>query len=288
MHREPQTLSASNRPNLIYTVAFDQPGWRGGRTMAKLLCSSLLRQFWSGEIVVFRNFPEPLFPVERKGLEEVFVETPYFGEGKLAGQACLAAALQYRFEASRMLDASRYEWMAYLDADCLALRNLDHLFAGDADILVQPEIGRKMRDSHVLNGYIDQDELLSPQRNAWLLREANGINAGTFAVRSHCYGEVMERWRAIFESQPARHTDMRDQTAWNRLLLDMDYHAQPFERGEIMFPLTLDKGFLDYKEAALLHFVGGEQRDKIELAFALHMAKTYGDPGGLFLDLLES
>jgi hypothetical protein len=64
------------RPDLIYTVAFDIPGWRGVRTMAKLLCSSLLRQFWSGEIVVFRNFPEPLFPVERKGLEEVFVETP--------------------------------------------------------------------------------------------------------------------------------------------------------------------------------------------------------------------
>ena len=53
--------------------------------MAKLLCSSLLRHFWSGEIVVFRNFPEPLFPVERKGLEEVFVDTPEVGEGRGAG-----------------------------------------------------------------------------------------------------------------------------------------------------------------------------------------------------------
>jgi hypothetical protein len=34
--------------------------------------------------------------------------------------------------------------------------------------------------------------------------------------------------------------------------------------------------------------VGGEQRDKIDLAFALHLMKTYGDSGGLFLDLLES
>lgn len=47
-----------------------------GRTMPKLPCSSLLRHFLSGEIVVFRNFAEPLFPMERKGLEEVFVETP--------------------------------------------------------------------------------------------------------------------------------------------------------------------------------------------------------------------
>ena len=96
------------KPNLIYTVAFDPPGWRGGRTMAKLLCCSLLRQFWSGEIVVFRNFPEPMFPVERKGLEEVFVETPEVGEGQGTGARCLEAALSYRFRAAEMLDPSRY------------------------------------------------------------------------------------------------------------------------------------------------------------------------------------
>jgi hypothetical protein len=70
--------------------------------------------------------------------------------------------------------------------------------------------------------------------------------------------------------------------------LDTGLRVKPFERGEIRFPLHLDKGFLDYKEAALLHFVGGKQRDKIDLAFALHLMKTYGDAGGLFLDLLES
>lgn len=276
------------KPNLIYTVAFDPPGWRGSRTMTKLLCASLLRQFWSGEIVVFRNFPEPLFPVERKGLEELFVETPEVGEGRGSRERCLKAALAYRFHAARLLDASRYGWMAYLDADCLALRNLDHLFAGDADILVQPEAGRKMVDSHVFNGYIGRGEALSPRRNTWLTATGDGINAGTFAVRANHYPSVMERWREIFESPTERHTDMRDQTAWNRLLLDTDLRARPFERGEIRFPFHLDKGFLDYKQAALLHFVGGEQRDKIELAFALHLMKTYGDTGGLFLDLLES
>ena len=276
------------KPDLIYIVAFDMPGWRGGRTMAKLLCSSLLRQFWSGEIVVFRNFPEPLFPVERKGLEEVFVETPEVGEGKGAGDRCLKAALEYRFRAAEMLDAARYRWMAYLDADCLALRNLDHLLAGDSDILVQPEPGRKMLYSHVFNGYLGWDEKLRPRRNAWLAAAGDGINAGTFAVRAEFYAEVMDQWREIFESPPPRHAEMRDQTAWNRLLLNTELRVLPFERGEIRFPLHLDKGFLDYKEAALLHFVGGKQRDKIDLAFALHLMKTYGDAGGLFLDLLES
>lgn len=276
------------KPNVIYTVAFDPPGWRGGRTMAKLLCCSLLRQFWSGEIVVFRNSPHPLFPVERKGLEEVFIEIPKVGHDKGAGERCLKAALEYRFLAAELLDASRYEWVAYLDADCLALRNLDHLFAGDADILVQPEAGRRMVDSHVFNGYIGPSEVLVPQRNGWLEARGDGINAGTFAVRGSRYAEVMARWREIFDSPPQRHGEMRDQTAWNRLLLETELRAKAFERGEIMFPFHLDKGFLDYKQAALLHFVGGGQRAKIDLAFGLHLMRTYGDVGGLFLDLLES
>jgi hypothetical protein len=229
-----------------------------------------------------------LFPVERRGLEEVFVETPEVGQGKGAGERCLQAALEYRFRAAEMLDPSRYEWLAYLDADCLALRNLDHLFTGEADILVQPEAGRSMRDSHVFNGYLPLGDPCVPHRNHWLAASGDGVNAGTFAVRGRHYASVMQQWLEIFERTPPRHAEMRDQTAWNRLLLDTDLRARPFERGEIMFPFHLDKGFLDYKQAALLHFVGGEQSDKIDLAFALHLMRTYGDPGGLFFDLLES
>ncbi len=158
MHEPNSRNGTATKPDLIYTVAFDLPGWRGSRQMAKLLCSSLLRQFWSGEIVVFRNFAEPLFPVERKGLEEVFVELPEFGTGKTAGDACLVAALAYRFRAAEMLDPARYRWMAYLDADCLALPNLDHLFAGDAGILVQAESGRKVLGAHVSNGHVGHGE----------------------------------------------------------------------------------------------------------------------------------
>lgn len=134
--------------DLIYTVAFDPPGWRGGRTMAKLLCSSLLRHFWSGE--------------------------------------------------------------------------------------------RKMADSHVFNGTIGPAEELIARRNTWMAATGNGINAGTFAVRAECYAGVMNYWREIFESAPPRHEEMRDQTAWNRLLLDTELRAKPFERGEVRFPFHLD------------------------------------------------
>jgi hypothetical protein len=282
--------------NLIYTVAFDLPGWRTGRTMAKLLSSSLLRGFWSGQLMVFRNFAHPLFPVERKNLEEVFIQTPDFGKGSEAGSNCLKAALEARFEVLKWIpEPEQYEWICYLDADCLALRNLDHLFVGDADLLVQPERGRSLRDDAVFNGYLESgkepaptgnEPVTLPPPNAWLGRD--GINAGTFAVRGSKYAEVMAEWSRIYKSEPARHTDFRDQTAFNKLLLETGLRVKPFERGEIMFPFHLDKGFLDYKEAALLHFVGGRPKDKVDLAFALHMMRTYGEEGGLFLDLLES
>ena len=275
--------------NLIYTVAYDLPGWRGSRTMSKLLCSSLLRGFWSGEILVIRNFAQPLFPVERKGLSEIYIETPDFGTGEEAGKRCLKAALEARFLAGQWItNPEQYDWICYLDADCLALRDVEHLFAGDADLLVQPERGRNVFSDMVFNGYLEGGAggVSARGRNSWLGRD--GINAGTFAVRGNKFEEVMQEWKRIHDSQPVRHKEFRDQTAFNKLLLETELRVKPFERGEIMFPFHLDKGFLDYRDAALLHFVGGKQKDKIDLSFALHMMRTYGEEGGLFLDLLES
>lgn len=67
---------ADLRPSLIYTVAFDPPGSEGCRMLAKMLSSSLLRTYFTGDILVFRNSESPLFLVERKGLEEVYIDTP--------------------------------------------------------------------------------------------------------------------------------------------------------------------------------------------------------------------
>lgn len=69
-------LRMSGGPHLAYTIAFDPPGSSGHRVLARLLASSLRRTFFNGDVIVFRNSEAPLFLVERKGLEEVFIETP--------------------------------------------------------------------------------------------------------------------------------------------------------------------------------------------------------------------
>ena len=122
--------------HLAYTVAFDPPGSPGHSSMAKMLASSLLRTYFGGDIIVFRNSPEPLFRVERKGLEEIYIETPQLG-----GLAGAEDAWCWKYRVREHIDAEKYDKILFLDADCLALRNLDHLLEGDWDLAYQTEKG---------------------------------------------------------------------------------------------------------------------------------------------------
>lgn len=267
--------------------------------MSKLLVSSLLRTYWSGDIIVFRNFVEPLYPMERKGLEEVYIPTPNY-RGPDAGRKCLNDALELRFRAAAHINPEPYEWIAYLDADCYVLRNIDHLFDSysRADMLVFEEEGRSMEDPW-FNGYLNPPLKNPPScrgvcsggnaylgRNHWIGRY--GINAGTMAVRGKNFHALMDAWSEIYERPGIRHENFRDQTALNRLLLDTQMLVHKFERGEIATPFIANSDFRDFRKAALLHFAGEGQVDKIQLAYALHMMMTYGEVAGVFFDFLES
>ena len=63
-------------------MAFDSPDSESYRFLGKMLASSLVRTFFTGDILVFWNSPAPLFLVEGKGLEEVYLEIP-----AMSGQA---------------------------------------------------------------------------------------------------------------------------------------------------------------------------------------------------------
>jgi hypothetical protein len=276
--------------NLIYIIAFDLPGYRENRTLAKILCCSLLRNFWAGKIIVFRNTEYPLFPVARQNLEEIFIESLPAIDG-IADQTIILRALRMRFDAADLIpDPHLYDKVIYIDADCLVARDIEHLFISDHDIIVQPEYGRILSKEPVFNGYLHDfgsppTSFIPFRRGSWLT--GDGLNAGTVCIRGSIFKDFMSQWKEIFESEPARHDQYRDQTAFNRLILDTNYTVGKFEKGEIMFPLHINQSFLQYKEAAILHFLGGSTGDKIDLSFGLYMSITYGDRSGLFLDILE-
>lgn len=259
--------------HLAYTIALDPPGSFGLRLLGKLLGSSLLRTWFSGDVVIFRNTEEPLYQVERAGLTEVFVETPDFS--KIGEEQ---EAWRYKFRVRDYLDVSAYDKVLFLDADCLAVRNLDHLLEGDWDIGWYAE-SRKLTDP-VFNCFLTDAEI-----HQW--RGRPGANSGTLAVRAEFFHEVMAEWERIDLGPTTRPRFCSDQGSWNRLLLDTKLRTKQFESGEIQFPLALHPSFHDWKKAALIHAIGGTLREKMQFLWGVYMQTFYYDDRGTMLNLLE-
>ncbi len=325
-----QPSADGDRLSLLYTVAFDMPGEVKHRQMVKMLAGSVARTYFTGDMVVVRNSPQPVFLVQRAGIEEYFVEAP-----ALEHQALADYAIAFKAEARHHLPAvENYAWVVFVDADCLCLRNIDHLLQEreEVDILYQPERGRS-RGEEVFNGYLTTGEVgekseggrlkderrqgeQTPNIEPTTGRQASqsstpsqhgapgtgrralslvpprewGVNSGTWAVRGHCYRAVMEEWARIQETEPVRPTKWREQSAWNRLILDAGQHgwrAEAFEPHEIQFPLHLDRDWKLYKDAAIVHCTGGTNLEKIEFMFGLYMQRFFYDPSCTLLNVVE-
>lgn len=290
------TPSTPTPRNLIYTIVMDAPGSETYRFLGKMLVSSLLRTFFTGDILVFRNSPAPLFLVERKGLEEVYLETP-----DLFGQERADVAWCWKYMVADLIEQpEQYDKILFLDADCLALRNVDHLLSRDWDVRCQTERGRPM-SGKTFHSFLNREEMVGAAGQ-------EGFNSGTLAVRGSRFREVMEAWRAIDESPPVRELLCRDQASWNACVLRgsgqsteplekspfggflppaYPWSLSPFPAGEIQFPGWLDPQFSNYRNAALTHNILPNSQQKIEFTFGLYMRTFFCDPSGLFLSILE-
>jgi len=283
----PSSLSGSTEPSnkrsLLYTIAFDGPKGEGNRFLAKMLVSSLLRTYFNGDIVVFRNSEVPLFLVERKGLEEVWIDVP-----PLSGEARAEDAWCWKYRVAEMLDTTGYDKVMFLDADCLALRNIDHLLEGDWDIAYQPETGQSGNGS-TYNAFYSAKELVSAEQRL-------GVNSGSWAVRADLYHQVMAEWRRIDEGKRHRQNGFWDQASWNALLLRKTsgkrtkhrWLAKPFQRDEIQFPMYLNPDYRDYSQASITHNCGDDTLGKIQFTFGLYMRTFFCDPTGLFFSMIET
>lgn len=283
------------KKNLIYIVAFDAPGSQAYRFLAKMLASSLLRTFFNGDVLVFRNSAAPLFLVERKGLEEVYLETP-----PLFGQTRAEFSWSYKHRVAELIDPGPYDKILFLDADCLALRNIDHLLEGEWDLRYQPERGLLMDTAHYNACLTDEEMAFASSRN--------GINSGSLAVRASLFHEVMREWGRLDAEKPLRNSGFHDQASWNKLVLNSEtegtglrpvtgpppapisrypWRAEAFPAGEIQFPCFLDPHYSSYTKAALTHNLTTDTLEKVEFTFGLYMRTFYCDPTGVFFNLLE-
>lgn len=134
-HRVRSSIKNSMQ-NLALTMILDFHGSRQWRSCGKLWVASLLRHQWGGRIHLERNFPQPLFPVARLDLQESeFPARPGRTETKLVNWKAHSRGRQLEV-ATMVTGVEKFDWVLLADADCVALRNPDHLFVGNNDVLV--------------------------------------------------------------------------------------------------------------------------------------------------------
>ena len=260
--------------HLLYTLALDLPGERAQRNLAKLLVSSLLRTGFSGEIVVFHTTPDPLFLVARAGVREVRLDLPRNVPG---GSDFLAFARSCKHEIGEHIDASAYDKIMFLDCDSLVLRNVDHLLEGDWDFAVMRDVCSRIQDS-CWGGY------LTPAEHADL--DSTGFNSGSFAIRSERFPELLERWRTL-ERRPVPGF-LREQSAFNRVVLDWKGALHEWDPREIALPFVTGAHYRDCAAAAIVHAAGGgSPEERAQFLFGLFASVFLFDSQLMLFNVLE-
>lgn len=263
-----------SKPNLIYTVAVDPAGSTGYRTLSKLLALSLRRTFFSGEVIIFRNSPAPLFYVERKGIEEIYIATEHVSTAR-----DLPYVWSWKYRVAATIDTSKYEKIMFLDADCMALKNVDHLFECEDDVLVQREKGCPIQGTQ-FSGYLTDEEMTS--------LKCDGVNSGQFMMRSTAFRQIVSEWERVDSSIPPRHGYCRDQSSLNRVLLDTNVTVGDFPQREVVFPFHTDCRYQDYMEGSILHGLGISLEHKVRFMFGLYSNLFLCDPLATMLHIWES
>jgi hypothetical protein len=266
----------NDKRNLIYAAAGMDESGRERTLYAKLLAAALLRTAPEGPVQLMRGAQaeKPLFRVARQNLDEVIL-LPREQE----------APQPWRCRDD--VDSEKCDWVLFLGPGTLALRNVDHLLSGTADILWAPLTDLNIRDLRTC-GYLTEAEMTGGRTSAPVSRPWHrGASGAVWAVRGHCFAEVMTEWERIADDEPLRATLDRAQSAWNRLLMDTPLKVARLEKGEVHFPCLPGADYPKWKDAALIHV--GEWPAATQDAFlqAFFYGTFFGDSSGMFLNILE-
>ena len=269
---------AGKKRHLVYTVALDRPGQTGHRNMAKMLVSSLLRTRFSGDILVFHDAPGPLFMVARAGVREVRLRVPEEG---CADGDFTAYAQSCKHGVAAHLDTAAYDRIMFIDCDALALRNIDHLFAGEWELAVTVETGSKIQE-YGYGGYLTKRERKTVVRD--------GMNSGTWVVAAERCGELLRRWRKVESRAPLDPECLREQSAFNRVAVNWDGVVQAWPRGEIALPLVTGHltAYPEYCRAAIVHVASGYPVDyKMRFLFSIFAGRFLYDSQLALFNVME-
>jgi hypothetical protein len=222
--------------------------------LARGLVSSVSRSLFSGRVAVAHNGVNPLFKVERRDHDEIFVRE--------ADSETPAGATRRALSATMLsLEPSPRQWIMVVDPASLALRNLDHLIPSDSDGPYPPA---------EVDFY-------------WAaIGQTNLASTGFWAVRA----EHLSRVLALWEEAEAR-SPLPGRPVWPALIQTLPLRKKRFEKGEIIAP---EIGLLNWNSissAAVVTIPEWPTEEQSKFLQSLYFGTYLGDPTGMMLQILD-
>ena len=246
----------------------------------KPLASSFLRNLTTAELCCWKNDPQPLFRVERKGMREIVTDQ------KMSDHLDSFIELDLT-----QLECDANDTIILMNPSALCLRNPDHLWPEQ----IQGEFSSTQPD---LLWMEDRKERLRGSPFAALLTQEELANyghrfvasTGMVACRGSCLDRLFAVWKDILESNTSLDESIREKAVWNKVLVSLanEIKQKPFERGEV---IPVREREIDWDEVrnACIVSVSDWKDEKAKDYFlrCLYFGHFFGDESGLMLNILD-
>ncbi|MES2437446.1 MAG: hypothetical protein V4584_00175 [Verrucomicrobiota bacterium] len=251
---------------LCYINAFDRGPLPIYQQQARMLVASLLHTGFAGDIKLIHNGAEPVFRHHHEQVEEIGVNTPE------TNAECSTA----KYRSRSLFSVDNYDWVMFLDVDCIAATPLDDWFNGPEIIRYATEPRMPIQLSQ-FSGYLSEDEMVNLKQG--------GFNSGSFIIKAEYYQEVLTEWERIDNLPILRERQCCDQPAWNRLLLDTPYSKKHITGPDVHFYYD-HPNFMDMLGTPFMHFCGCDNPERILAMQAKFITHFHTDAHGSLLRVL--
>jgi glycosyltransferase involved in cell wall biosynthesis len=175
----------------------------------------------------------------------------------------------------QLLDLSAYETVMYMDADILAVQNVNSLFEGVNEF-------RYSREFQPMSAPMFSDLLTDEELSHAKWRRA--INSGVYLAPANYLPECLNAWKAILDANPDVHC--YDQTALNTAVFRDVFRAKPLATFSVGYPVLAYFGEHYRPQTQLLHYCGN-RRTKFARMRQHYLALVAGEPLQLHFDCNE-
>lgn len=198
---------------------------------ASHLIATFRRNMPESKLIYFNCSRSNLFGYGHKNFIDVRVEPDFLFEENPSDNR---ATTQFIFRIGDIIPFQPEQWVVFIDACSVVLRNMDHLLprgdpgpyvSGSADLLY---IDRLRNGKSLLH----QDKR-SPERGDQSVIDDGFSTPGMWAVKGKYLKEMLGKWRELSEAEPVT---MARNLIWDQLLLSLQFDIRRFERGEVIAP----------------------------------------------------